>query len=250
MKKIAVIFLIIFVSCSENFKNNNSNSEFYKFFDPFSFKGIQRIDSTSKNFPFYKLYFDSSKNIVKIKEYLSEDISIESKVRNIKNVRILIDSSDGGFEDEISLSYRFCYPDKIVSITNFLYTNTNRTYTNYLNIYTPNKVLDYVFFGDGLIDKSDIDSTYLRKITYLNPESILTDKIVFDESLVERKSIRDISNTQDEIIVKTVFTNKDTTVNQTFNYSNKKYDNFWVAKYNFFDSIAAKLYYDKHYKNL
>lgn len=252
MKKVVAIFVICLVSCSETIERTSKNStvEFYKFFDPFSFKGVQILDSTTKDFPFYKIYYDSLKNIIKFNEYLSENRLIISEVKYKDGVKIIQDSSSGIFEHESVNLYQFYYTEKMISIYNYYYGNTNRSYTKLLKIYTPNKVLEYTFFGDGKIGKADIDSSYLKKITYLDPKSVLANKLNFNEEFVEEKSIRDISNTQNEIIVKTLYTNRDTTVNQTFNYSSKKYDKFWVAKYNFLDSIAAKLYYDKHYKNL
>lgn len=254
MKNILVIVVFSFfvISCNEKEENlnQNSNVEFYKFFDPFTFKGFEKIDSTSKDFPFYKLYYDSLNNIAKIDEYLFRDEVNTSKVRNVNNVKIILDSNDGAFQDEVVMSYSFFFDKKVVSIYNFLYTKSGRTYTSFLNIYTPNKVLEYSFFGDGKINEPEIDSIYLKKITFITPESILLSDFYFDTSYVNEKWIRYMSNTQNEIIVKTLFNNKDTSVNQTFNYSNKKFDNFWVAKYNFFDSIAPKLYWDKHYKSI
>ena len=248
---VIIVFLSFLIACNEPKEELkiDSNIEFYKFFDPFAFKGIKKIDSASNDFPLYKLYFDSLKNIVKITEFTSSETKVESKVRYFVNEKMLLDSSDGAFQDQVTMMYRFFFDKKVVSIYNFLYTKSGRIHTKFLNIYTPTKAVEYVFFGDGIINEPNIDSSYLKKIALITPENVLSNNFHFDTTFIESKSINYISNTKNEIVVKTLFTNKDTVVSQTFNYNNKKYDNFWVGKYNFFDSIAGKLYYDKHYKN-
>ena len=253
MKNAIVIIVLTFfiIACTETKEklDVNPNIEFYKFFDPFAFKGIRKIDSSSKDFPFYKLYYDSLNNIVRIDEFFSKNEPTTSKVRIVKNVRILLDSSDGAFQDEVPMTYRFFFDKKVVSIYNYLYTKSNRTFTKFMNIYTPSKVLEYSFFGDGHINELDIDSSYLKKSILMTPENILSSNFHFDTTYIEDKSIMYISNTQNEIVVKTLFVNKDTSVYQTFIYNSKIYDNFWVGKHNFFDSIGAKIWYYKHYKN-
>lgn len=256
MKSIILIFLISFFlfSCDDKqIKNDQKNSvEFFKFFDPFAFKGIQSIDSTSKDFPFYKVYYDSLRNITRIDEYpvaYGNGHDFNSWIiRGENSNRILLDSTSGAFQDEVNIAYTVFIDEKVITVYNSLFTNSNRTHTNFINIYTPNKVLEYSFFGDGHINEIDIDSAYLKKIILVTPKDILTKKNWLDTTHLEDKSIRYLSNTKDEIVVNTFYYNKDTSVNQVFNYSNKVFDNYWVGKYSFYDSIGAKLYYEKHYK--
>lgn len=244
----AVIITILCIACHETDKSLESNpkTRFYKFFDPFSFKGIKEIDSTSKDFPFYKLYYDSLKNISRMVEYRSENDNKSSIVRYGNNLKILIDSGRGAFANDVIMAYQFIYPQKVISILNFRFTTSGRTHTCALDIYTPYKDQEYIFFGDGRSDQINIDSGYLKKLIYISPEDILSNTFKINESSIKRKSIRDISNSKNTITVKTLFVNADTTINEIFNYDAKKYDNFWIAKYNFLDSIADKLYYNKH----
>lgn len=247
---IAVITTVLFVACDEAEKivDDNPKTKFYKFFDPFNFKGIQEINSTSKDYPFYELHYDSLRNITRMVEYFSEKEMEHSIVRYGKNVKILVDSGRGAFANDVVMKYQFIYPQKVISIVNFRFTTSGRTHTAILNIYTPYRDEEYILFGDGKLDQLDVDSSYLKKTTYISPEDILSNTFTIKESAIERKSIRDISNEKDRILVKTVFVNEDTTINETFIYDNRKYDNFWIGKYNFFDSISFKLYYNKHYK--
>lgn len=243
---------VLFVACDEADKivDKNPKTEFYKFFNPFSFKGIKKIDSTSKDYPFYKLYYDSLRNITRMVEYFYRREAKSSIVRYGENVKILVDSGRGAFANDVVMSYQFIFPQKVISIVNFGYITSGRTHTRSLNIYTPYKEQKYIFFGDGRLDELDIDSSYLKKITYISPEDILSNTYKIKESTIEEKSIRDISNEKDRIVVKTLFVNQDTTIKETFIYDNKKYDNFWIAKYNFFDSISTKLYENEFRKKL
>jgi len=252
MKKIICVFCVFLFSCdnSADIKTTEPNVVFYKFFDAFAFKGINQIDSNSIDFPFYKVYFDSLKNITSIDEYISPKEKKTSKVRYRKNFKVMIDSSSGAFANEVVTLYRFFAEDKVVSLYNFRYTNTSRKYTSSLNIYTPQKQTEYTFKGDGNLANDKIDSSYLKKIIYIDPESIVSNNFNFNESLAETKVYRDISILKNKIIVNTTFVNSDTSIKRTFTYDRSKYDEFWVAKYNFYDSIPAKLYYEKYLKSL
>lgn len=256
MKYAVVIFLLFFGLFSCNDKQTNTKPkkriEFFKFFDPFAFKGIQSIDSTSKDYPFYKVHYDSLGNITRIDEYplaYGDCHGFYSwTVRGGNNNRMLFDSVSGPFEDEVQIKYRIFFDKKVITIYNYLFTNSNRMYTGFLKIYTPSKSLEYRFFGDGKINELDIDSAYLKKIVLVTPKDILENKNWLDTTNLEGKSIMYLSNTKNEIVVNTFYFDKDTSINQAFNYSNKRFDNYWVGKYNFYDSIGVKHYYEKHYK--
>lgn len=253
--KLTIVILFFFIclfSCNDTKTKNDKKKrvEFFKFFDPYAFKGLQSIDSTSNDYPFYKVYYDSLRNISRIDEYPYGEGHYFNTwiVKNENNFKILLDSTIGAFQDEVTITYRVFVDEKVITIYNYLYTNSNRTYTKFMNIYTPNKVLEYSFFGDGHINELDIDSTYLKKVILVTPKDILTKKNWLDTTHLEDKSISYLSNSQNEIIDNTFYYNNDTSVNQVFKYNNKVFDNYWIGKYSFYDSIGTKLYYEKHYK--
>jgi hypothetical protein len=248
-----LFFFICLFSCNDTKTKNDKKKyvEFFKFFDPLAFRGLQSIDSTSKDYPFYKVHYDTLGNITRIDEYplaYGDGHDFNSWLVTGKNNRILFDSTDGAFQDEVTITYRLFVDEKVITIYNFLYTNSNRAFTSFVNIYIPNKVLEYSFFGDGHINELDIDSTYLKKVILVTPKDILTKKDWLDTTHLESKSIRYLSNSQNEIVANTFYFDNDTSINQIFKYNNKKFDNFWVGKYNFYDSIGAKLYYSKYLK--
>lgn len=246
MEKISIILCFFVFSCTEIplDDSNRDNEMFYKYFDPFKFEGSNNLKNNTVDYPYYKIYQDSLNRIYKIDEYLHKGKVKKCKIYDRGNLRIWIDTIRGEFKDFYRVFNVYFFKDKIIKSENYVYPNLDRIFTKYLSIYSGDSLKIFYLEGDDNVLRDD--SLYNSKLFFLDEKEIVSNKLKVKSQSILDKSFSKFFKTNDYILLNTTFSNKDTVINKTFKYSKRKFDEYWIAKYNFYDSIRYKFYYDKY----
>jgi hypothetical protein len=247
MKKISIILCFFVFSCTEIplEDSNKDNEMFYKYFDPFKFEGSNILKNNTADYPYYKIYKDSLNRIYRIDEYLRAGKVKKCKIYDRGNIMILIDTISSGFKDFYIVFNVYFLKDKIIKSENYVYPNLDRIFTKYLSIYSGDSLKIFYLVGDDNVLRND--SLYNAKLFFLDEKEIVSNKLNIKSQCIKDKSFSKFFITNDYIILNTTFSNKDTVINKTFKYSKRKFDEYWIAKYNYHDSIRYKFYYEKYH---
>lgn len=231
MKKIIknfIFFSVIFslANCGNKTETKilNQPYKFYKFFDPFSFNGLQEMDSTLVTFPYYKVHYDSLKNITKIDEFLSDEELYSSLVTHHGNQHIIYSSTEERYLNIFICLV--CDNKQVIKIHNYNFKGTP-DYTNFVSILTPNSEITYNYYTYDIPLDNKRDSLLLNKIVFVNPNLVNIDTLHFKE-----KIFRTFESNKDSIKVVTKTKCGDSLKTEIKSFSKKTFDNFWLFQYN------------------
>lgn len=231
MKKIIknfLFFIAIFslANCGNKpeTKTQNHPYKFYKFFDPFSFNGIQETDSAIITFPYCKVYFDSSNNIIEINNFLSDEEQHSYLVKHQENQHIIYSSTD---ETHLNIFIcLICDSKQVIKIHNYNFRETP-DYTNFVSILKPHSEITYNYYTYDIPLDNKRDSLLLNKIVFVNPNLVNIDTLHFKE-----KIFRTFESNKDSIKVVTKTKCGDSLKTEIKSFSKIEFDNFWLFQYN------------------
>lgn len=216
-------------SCGEQTKDysKSKNVEYYAFFDPFAFKGVNKLDSINANGNCYELHFDTMQKINKIIYHFAPFEEEEYDLLYKKDLILGFDTSKSYFGNMRVMNYIIFYPNKVISFTNFKYSTEKAEKTGYLNIFTKNKNIQYS--SDRQITK--------KKFSCIKLDNILLGNLDFDDLDFDDKKISTFSQSENDIIVQNSYKTKDTILDYKIIYNSKYYNNYLISSNDIQDTI-------------